>query len=78
MNYSGEDNLQTMKLAKNYNRFLLNLALKEIRKNKAEKIMDFGAGTGLFAAEIAENLGGGKKNLLHRKSRQLAKILSKQ
>lgn len=77
MDYSGEDNLQTMKLAKNYNRFLLNLALNEIRKNRAKNIMDFGAGTGIFAAEITENLGSGKV-LLHRKSRQLAKILSKQ
>lgn len=74
MDYSGEDNLQTMKLAKNYNRFLLNLALKEIRKNKAEKIMDFGAGTGLFAAEIAENLGGGERICCIEKADNLQKF----
>ncbi len=42
MEYRGEDNLQTMLLAQNYNRFLLNLAVQNIKQTKAQNIVDFG------------------------------------
>ena len=59
MEYRGEDNLQTMLLAQNYNRFLLNLAVQNIKQTKAQNIVDFGAGNGFFARNILKQLGGG-------------------
>ena len=44
--YSGVENLEAMKEAQNYNRFLLDL----VRRNLVgDEILDFGAGTGTFA-----------------------------
>lgn len=47
--YSGIENLEAMKQAQNYNRFLLDL----VRRNLAgEDILDFGAGAGIFALPL--------------------------
>lgn len=47
--YSGRDNLEAMKQAKRYNRFLLDL----IRRNATgTKVLDHGAGAGTFAIPI--------------------------
>jgi hypothetical protein len=45
--YTGLENLEVMAEAKNYNAFLLGLAVSCARK--ADQIVDFGAGTGTFA-----------------------------
>jgi 2-polyprenyl-3-methyl-5-hydroxy-6-metoxy-1,4-benzoquinol methylase len=50
--YSGRDNLNVMAHAKNYNRYLLNLIMKDARLNQL--IVDFGAGNGTFAAPLAD------------------------
>jgi len=49
--YSGTDNLEAMKEAVNYNRYLL--ALIRDHAGDARKIIDFGAGNGTFAAPTA-------------------------
>jgi len=48
--YTGRDNLEVMQEAKNYNKFLLDLVLTQVR-NK-ELTVDFGAGCGTFALPI--------------------------
>jgi 2-polyprenyl-3-methyl-5-hydroxy-6-metoxy-1,4-benzoquinol methylase len=47
--YSGVENLEAMKEAQNYNRFLLNLVRRYLVGNE---ILDFGAGTGTFAMPL--------------------------
>ena len=46
-NYTGTENLEVMREAKNYNRYLLKLVSSHADRN--ERIVDFGAGTGTFA-----------------------------
>jgi SAM-dependent methyltransferase len=50
--YSGTDNLEAMKEAVNYNRYLLELIREHA--GDAKKIIDFGAGCGTFAAPTAQ------------------------
>jgi SAM-dependent methyltransferase len=49
--YTGADNLEVMKEAVNYNRYLLDLIRKHA--GAAQKVMDFGAGSGTFAVPTA-------------------------
>jgi SAM-dependent methyltransferase len=50
--YSGIDNLEIMTVAKNYNRYLADL-IKECAKS-TKTLVDFGAGTGMFAQFMVE------------------------
>lgn len=50
--YSGIDNLETMSHAKNYNKFLVDTVIRNIPP-AADAIVDFGAGTGFFAAAVS-------------------------
>lgn len=52
--YEGEENLNIMKLAKNYNNHLVNIIL-EAKKGKTQKIIDFGSGDGYFMHRLKEN-----------------------
>ena len=56
--YSGIDNLDVMSLAQNYNNFLLGLISKFA--SKSGSIVDFGAGSGTYAKEVAKTT----KNLI--------------
>jgi SAM-dependent methyltransferase len=49
--YTGQDNLEAMKEAKNYNQYLTDIVVKSLNKKKlsSPKIMDFGAGIGTYA-----------------------------
>lgn len=49
--YTGRDNLEVMREARNYNRFLLELVLAQARNN--ELTVDFGAGCGTFSFPVA-------------------------
>jgi len=49
--YEGTDNLEVMKLAENYNCFLYDLVSEHASGHS--RILDFGAGIGTFAAEMA-------------------------
>ena len=49
--YTGITNLEVMREAINYNRFLLDLVLKHARRE--DQIADFGAGAGTFALPMA-------------------------
>lgn len=49
--YTGTDNLEVMKEAVNYNRSLLDLIKRHARKS--DRILDFGAGVGTFALQLA-------------------------
>jgi 2-polyprenyl-3-methyl-5-hydroxy-6-metoxy-1,4-benzoquinol methylase len=49
--YSGRDNLEIMREAKNYNRFLLDLVLAQA--STKELVVDFGAGGGTFSLPVA-------------------------
>jgi 2-polyprenyl-3-methyl-5-hydroxy-6-metoxy-1,4-benzoquinol methylase len=49
--YTGTDNLEMMKEAVNYNRFLTALVTREARSG--ERLLDFGAGVGTFAQALA-------------------------
>jgi SAM-dependent methyltransferase len=49
--YTGVDNLEVMREAKNYNRYLLRLVRRHL--GGARRVMDFGAGAGTFAASVA-------------------------
>jgi SAM-dependent methyltransferase len=51
--YAGTDNLEVMKEAVNYNRFLLDLIKTHARPG--ERIVDFGAGVGTFAVAMQAN-----------------------
>lgn len=55
MEYSGEQNLEVMKLAKNYNNHLINLISSNIPDN-ASNILDFGSGDGYFAKNIQRQI----------------------
>jgi SAM-dependent methyltransferase len=48
--YTGRENLEAMKLAVNYNNFLLSLVLSQARQS--ESIVDLGAGLGAFAVQL--------------------------
>jgi SAM-dependent methyltransferase len=50
--YTGADNLEVMKEAVNYNRYLLDLI--RMHAGDARTVMDFGAGAGTFAAPTAQ------------------------
>lgn len=50
--YTGADNLEVMKEAVNYNRYLLELIRKHA--GDARSVIDFGAGAGTFAAPTAQ------------------------
>ena len=52
MNYTANDNLEIMKLAKNYNNFLIKNVIKIIRKYKYKNIVDFGCSDGFFIQEL--------------------------
>ena len=53
--YTGKENLEVMKDAKNYNNFLFNLIYNAIElHSKQSIIVDFGAGLGTFAKTISE------------------------
>jgi SAM-dependent methyltransferase len=49
--YSGRDNLEVMREAKNYNEFLLRLILASA--SRGETMVDFGAGNGTYSLPIA-------------------------
>ena len=48
--YSGIENLEVMREAKNYNRFLLSLITRRLRPG--DKVLDFGAGNGTFSLPL--------------------------
>lgn len=50
MEYAGEDNLDVMEEAFNYNNYIVDMLVSEV--NQAQKIVDFGAGKGTFAEEL--------------------------
>ena len=52
MNYSANDNLDVMKIAKNYNNFLISNILKLINSYNYQTILDFGCSDGFFIEEI--------------------------
>ena len=54
--YTGQENLEAMKEAKNYNRYLASLVERYLpQKNKKKiKILDFGAGIGTYADMLTE------------------------
>lgn len=49
--YSGRENLEAMKFARNYNDFLVGLVA---RHASGERVLDFGAGAGTFAKPLAD------------------------
>ena len=49
--YTGTKNLEVMEEARNYNAFLLRALTRHL--SGVNKVLDFGAGTGLFATQIA-------------------------
>lgn len=51
MKYSGIENLEAMREAKNYNKFLLDLILSIPKKSSS--VIDFGAGNGTFAIPVS-------------------------
>jgi SAM-dependent methyltransferase len=55
MQYSGLDNLEVMREAKNYNKFLLDLIL--LASKKTSSVVDFGAGNGTFAIPVSDFVG---------------------
>ena len=50
--YTGVDNLEVMQEAVNYNRYLLNTVCRHAPANA--KVLDFGAGSGQFAAPLSK------------------------
>lgn len=60
MEYSGEDNLEVMNSADNYNQHLVDFVVKNLPK-KCDKLLDFGSGNGFFAREITQKA---KKSVL--------------
>lgn len=54
--YTGVELLESLESAKNYNNYLLSLIIKSIglRQNKKVAVLDFGAGTGMYARMINE------------------------
>jgi SAM-dependent methyltransferase len=51
MEYSGTDNLEIMACALNYNKFLVDTVVGRARPD--QRVLDFGAGIGLFAKKVA-------------------------
>lgn len=51
MEYSGTDNLEVMACAVKYNKFLVDAVVEHARPS--QRILDFGAGIGLFATKVA-------------------------
>lgn len=51
--YTGTDNLEIMSVAVNYNNYLMNLILADIRPGI--KVLDIGAGIGTFAKRVRDN-----------------------
>ena len=49
--YTGSDNLEAMTDAVNYNRFLMDCVLNEVRSG--DRVLDFGAGSGTYADMLA-------------------------
>jgi SAM-dependent methyltransferase len=49
--YTGTENLEVMKEAKNYNRFLIDMVARGARSG--DRVVDFGAGIGTFALPMA-------------------------
>ena len=62
MSYLGKDLLQIMQIAKNYNKYIVNLIIKSAGKQNIEtkKILDFGSGYGFFANLVRKQ---GAKNI---------------
>ena len=56
MEYSGEDNLEVMKSANNYNQYLVDFVVRNLPK-KCDRLLDFGSGDGFFSKEIAKKIG---------------------
>ena len=50
--YTGIDNLEVMREAKNYNRYLASLVAAQVKVG--DKVLDFGAGAGTFALPLIE------------------------
>jgi SAM-dependent methyltransferase len=50
INYSGHENLDVMKEARKYNKYLLNLVMASSKKS--DTLVDFGAGSGTFALPL--------------------------
>ena len=55
MQYMGEDYLQALEVAENYNNFISDLIVSWLKD--AVEIIDFGAGTGLLAKKVREKTG---------------------
>ena len=55
MNYIANDILRIIKLAKNYNAFLIRQVVKIIRKNNYKNILDFGCADGYFLETMKKN-----------------------
>ena len=51
MDYAGKDNLDVMETAENYNAYLLRMLCGSLCGHE-RKILDFGAGTGLYAKQL--------------------------
>lgn len=56
MQYNGEENLDVLRLAKNYNNFLVKKVCSLVNKTNLT-IIDFGAGEGYLADEVEKNCG---------------------
>ncbi len=59
MEYSGETNLNVMKIAKNYNTFLVDYITASLSSSAVvnRKIIDFGSGDGYFSAMVSARIG---------------------
>lgn len=55
MEYEGEDNLEVMKLAENYNNFLVDDVASRIR-SMDKVILDFGSGDGYYSKKISTKI----------------------
>lgn len=55
--YPGRENLQAMSVADNYNKRLCGFLLAALRNNEAPgcKVLDFGAGTGIYARTLRDS-----------------------
>ncbi|MBQ4646922.1 MAG: class I SAM-dependent methyltransferase [Candidatus Gastranaerophilales bacterium] len=53
MNYTANDNLEVMKVAKNYNGFLIKNIYKLIKKYNLKKVLDFGCSDGFFIEQLS-------------------------
>lgn len=78
--YSGQENLEAMTEARNYNAYLLSLLLSGIGRSldgskKSAKVLDFGAGIGTYADMLSEE--GIKPDCLELDSDQITTLESK-